>query len=225
MHRIRRLKRLKSAAGQPRRPSARVQKPKPLGPRALRALSKTELVALAQDLQARIAAGAPPAPVAEAAPPRPASLVIGSSIRSGQTIEFPEGDVTVIGSVGSGAEIVAGGSIHIYGTLRGRAIAGVTGDRNARVFCQNLQAELISIDGRYRVAENFDLKLRGRPIQAYLDGMKMVLVSLDGEHALDGSPEGRLRAMGGGWGAAARVKSLIGLAGRREAVAAEPALR
>jgi Septum formation inhibitor MinC, C-terminal domain len=57
------------------------------------------------------------------------SLIITSSIRSGQTIEFPDGDVTVIGSVGSGAEIVAGGSIHIYGVLRGRAIAGISGDR------------------------------------------------------------------------------------------------
>jgi hypothetical protein len=127
--------------------------------------------------------------------------------------------------VGSGAEIVAGGSIHIYGTLRGRAIAGVTGDQNARIFCHNLQAELLSIDGRYRVAENFDPKLRGRPMQAFLDGMKMVLAPLDGEHGLDGSPEARLRTLGGGWGAAARMKSLIGLSGRREAVAAEPALR
>jgi septum site-determining protein MinC len=222
MHRIRRLKRLKSAAAQPRRPAVRARKAKPLGPRALRALSKTELVALALDLQARVAAGAP---AVESAPPRPASLVIAASVRSGQTIEFPDGDVTVIGSVGSGAEIVAGGSIHIYGTLRGRAIAGVTGDQNARIFCHNLQAELLSIDGRYRVAENFDPKLRGRPMQAFLDGMKMVLAPLDGEHGLDGSPEARLRALGGGWGAAARMKSLIGLSGRREAVAAEPALR
>lgn len=218
MHRIRRLKRLKSAGAAPRRPVARSRTPKPLGPRALRALSKTELVALALDLQKQVdAAAAAPA----ASPPRPASLVIAASVRSGQAIEFPEGDVTVIGSVGSGAEIVAGGSIHVYGTLRGRAIAGVAGDGSARIFCQNLQAELLSIDGRYRVAENFDPKLRGRPMQAYLDGMRMVLAPLDA----DPSAEGRLRTLGAGWEAAARVKSLMGFSGRRETIAAAPALR
>jgi hypothetical protein len=85
----------------------------------------------------------------------------------------------VIGSVSSGAEIIAGGSIHVYGTLRGRAIAGTSGDQTARIFCQDLDAELLSIDGRYRVADNFDPKLRGRPVQARLDGLRMALVPLD----------------------------------------------
>ena len=149
-----------------------------LEPDALRELSRAELVALVLKLQARPAAAPEPAAeppaaaeaapaeeaVAAAAPPaRPAGLVIDSSVRSGQTINFPEGDVTVIGSVGSGAEIVAGGSIHVYGTLRGRAIAGTSGDQTARIFCQDLDAELLSIDGRYRVAENFERTLRGRP--------------------------------------------------------------
>ncbi len=227
MHRIRRRKRPKPSAALVTRPSIRARKAKSLGPRALRALSKTDLVALVQDLQARIDSAAETAPETAnvEARPRPASLVISTSVRSGQTIEFPEGDVTVIGSVGSGAEIIAGGSVHVYGTLRGRAIAGATGDQTARIFCQSLQAELLSIDGRYRVAENFDPKLRGRPMQAYLDGMKMVLVPLDGDSALDHSAEGRMRALGSGWGAAARVKTLIGLSGRREPMTAEPALR
>jgi septum site-determining protein MinC len=224
MHRIRRLKRLKSAAAKPARPAVRSRKPKALAPRALRALSKTELVALALDLQRRVDGPAPAPAAADVPPARAASLVIATSVRSGQSIEFPDGDVTVIGSVGSGAEIVAGGSVHIYGTLRGRAIAGVNGDSSARVFCQNLQAELISIDGHYRVAENFDPRLRGRPMQAYLDGMKMVLAPLDGEAPLDGMGDSRLRALGG-WGAAARVKSLIGLSTRRDPAGAEPALR
>jgi septum site-determining protein MinC len=112
-------------------------------------------------------------------PPKAVALVIENSIRSGQTIEFPDGDVTVIGSVSSGAEIIAGGSIHVYGTLRGRAIAGTSGDQTARIFCQDLDAELLSIDGCYRVADNFDPKLRGRPIQARLDGLRMALVPLD----------------------------------------------
>jgi hypothetical protein len=81
--------------------------------------------------------------------------------------------------VSSGAEIIAGGSIHVYGTLRGRAIAGTSGDQTARIFCQDLDAELLSIDGRYRVADNFDPKLRGRPVQARLDGLRMALVPLD----------------------------------------------
>ncbi len=225
MHRIRRLKRQKASAAAPRRPAVRARKPKPLGPPALRALSKTELVALALDLQKRIEGAATVTAAPDTSPPRRASLVIATSIRSGQTIEFPDGDVTVIGSVGSGAEVVAGGSVHVYGTLRGRAIAGITGDQSARIFCQNLQAELLSIDGRYRVAENFDPKLRGRPMQAYLDGMKMVLAPLDGEAGQEATAEARLRAGGAGWGAAARVKSLIGLSGRRDAIAAEPALR
>jgi septum site-determining protein MinC len=165
-----------------------------LEPDELRELSRAELVALVLKLQARPAAAPeraaePPAAaeaapdeeaVAAAAPPaRPAGLVIDSSVRSGQTINFPEGDVTVIGSVGSGAEIVAGGSIHVYGTLRGRAIAGTSGDQTARIFCQDLDAELLSIDGRYRVAENFERTLRGRPVQARLDGLRMTLIPLD----------------------------------------------
>ena len=75
-------------------------------------------------------------------------------MRSGQSVIFPEGDVTVLGSVGSGAEIVAGGSIHIYGTLRGRAIAGATGNARARIFCRKLEAELLAIDGLYKTADD-----------------------------------------------------------------------
>ena len=81
--------------------------------------------------------------------------------------------------VGSGAEIIAGGSIHVYGTLRGRALAGTAGDGTARIFCRRFEAELLAIDGRYRVAENLDPSLRGRPVQARLDGMAMTLSSLD----------------------------------------------
>ena len=74
-------------------------------------------------------------------------------MRSGQSVVFPEGDVTVLGSVGSGAEIVAGGSIHVYGTLRGRAMAGVNGNSAARIYCQKIEAELLAIDGYYQTAE------------------------------------------------------------------------
>ncbi|KJF72106.1 septum site-determining protein MinC [Agrobacterium arsenijevicii] len=97
------------------------------------------------------------------------SLVINEPVRSGQSIMFPEGDVTVIGSVASGAEIIAGGSIHIYGALRGRAMAGSLGNVSARIFCRKLEAELLAIDGVYKVAEDIDDKLRGQPVQLWLE--------------------------------------------------------
>jgi septum site-determining protein MinC len=99
-----------------------------------------------------------------------ASLLLESPVRSGQAVVFPEGDITVVGSVGSGAELVAGGSIHVYGTLRGRAMAGVNGNPSARIFCQRIEAELLAIDGYYQTAEELDASLRNRPAQAWLDG-------------------------------------------------------
>ena len=81
----------------------------------------------------------------------------------------------VIGAVGSGAEIVAGGSIHVYGALRGRAIAGSTGNPQARIFCGKLEAELLAIDGLYKTAEEIDPSLWGRPAQARLEGDAMLI--------------------------------------------------
>jgi septum site-determining protein MinC len=98
------------------------------------------------------------------------SIIVTEPVRSGQSLFFPEGDVTVIGSVASGAEVVAGGSIHIYGTLRGRALAGTTGDASARIFCSKLEAELIAIDGFYKTAEDMEPGLRGRAVQMWLEG-------------------------------------------------------
>jgi septum site-determining protein MinC len=113
------------------------------------------------------------------AKPKPASLLLDSPVRSGQSIVFPEGDVTVLGAVGSGAEIVAGGSIHIYGTLRGRAMAGVNGNSAARIFCLKIEAELLAIDGYYQTAEDIDINLRDRPAQAWLDGDVMKITPLN----------------------------------------------
>ena len=90
----------------------------------------------------------------------PSSLLLETPVRSGQSVFFPDGDVTVLGSVGSGAEVIAGGSIHIYGTLRGRAMAGMSGNRQARIFCSKIEAELLAIDGFYRTAEDLDLRCR-----------------------------------------------------------------
>jgi septum site-determining protein MinC len=121
-----------------------------------------------------------PSPAA-AAPqrPEPASMLIESPIRSGQSVIFPFGEVTVLGSVASGAEIVAGGSIHIYGTLRGRAMAGSMGDARARIFCSRNEAELLAIDGYYQTAENMDPSLRGRPVQVWLDAAGLNVEALD----------------------------------------------
>ncbi|MBM7046847.1 MULTISPECIES: septum site-determining protein MinC [Rhizobium] len=98
------------------------------------------------------------------------SLIIREPVRSGQSVIFPEGDVTVIGSVASGAEIIAGGSVHIYGALRGRAMAGSIGNASARIFCRKLEAELLAIDGIYKMAEDVAPGLRGQPVQLWLDG-------------------------------------------------------
>jgi septum site-determining protein MinC len=111
--------------------------------------------------------------------PKPTSLLLDSPVRSGQSIVCTEGDVTVLGSVGSGAEIVAGGSIHIYGVLRGRAMAGVNGNSAARIFCQKIEAELLAIDGYYQTAEDIDVNLRNRPAQAWLDGDTMKITPLN----------------------------------------------
>jgi septum site-determining protein MinC len=119
---------------------------------------------------------------AEAKPeakPKPSSLLLDSPVRSGQSVVFTEGDVTVLGSVGSGAEIVAGGSIHVYGTLRGRAMAGVNGNSAARIYCQKIEAELLAIDGFYRTAEDINESLRTRPAQAWLDGEMMRITPLN----------------------------------------------
>jgi septum site-determining protein MinC len=111
--------------------------------------------------------------------PKPMSLLLESPVRSGQSVVFTEGDVTVLGSVGSGAEIVAGGSIHIYGTLRGRAMAGVNGNSAARIYCQKIEAELLAIDGYYQTAEEIEATLRNRPAQAWLEGDIMRITPLN----------------------------------------------
>jgi septum site-determining protein MinC len=113
------------------------------------------------------------------AKPKVTSLLIESPVRSGQSVVFADGDVTVLGSVGSGAEIVAGGSIHIYGTLRGRAMAGVNGNSAARIYCQKIEAELLAIDGYYQTAEEISATLRNRPAQAWLQGDIMRITPLN----------------------------------------------
>jgi septum site-determining protein MinC len=100
-------------------------------------------------------------------------------VRSGQSIAFESGDITVIGSVASGAEVVAGGSIHVYGALRGRAIAGLSGGAGARIYCSKLHAELVAIDGVYQTAEDMPPERIGGPSCAWLDGDQMRITPID----------------------------------------------
>lgn len=113
--------------------------------------------------------------------PDSGTLIIDAPVRSGQSVVHLTGDVTVIGSVASGSEIVAGGSIHVYGALRGRAIAGSNGGRNARIFAQALHAELVAINGLYKTAEDLDRGCVGRAVQAWLDGDALKMAAFNGK--------------------------------------------
>jgi septum site-determining protein MinC len=88
------------------------------------------------------------------------SRVITEPVRSGQQIYHGEGDLIVMAAVGAGAEVIAEGNIHVYGALRGRAIAGVGGDAEARIWCTSLDAELVSVAGIYMVSDRIDPALR-----------------------------------------------------------------
>lgn len=79
--------------------------------------------------------------------------MLTSPVRSGQQVVSKDGDLIIAASVSHGAELLADGNIHVYGALRGRALAGISGDRNARIFCQSLEAELVSIAGFYRLSD------------------------------------------------------------------------
>lgn len=120
------------------------------------------------------AARAEPAP----APPGPTTRMITEPVRSGQKIVAEHGDLVVLASVGSGAELVAIGNIHVYGQLRGRALAGVGGDETARIFCQNLDAELLAIAGLYRTSEDLGPDIRKQRVQAFLRDEKLFVEAL-----------------------------------------------
>ena len=113
-------------------------------------------------------------PVVQAPPDRvepgiPA-LMQHQPVRSGQRIYARSRDLVVTSMIGAGAEVIADGCVHVYGSLRGRAVAGARGDASARVFCQAFHAELISVAGVFRVFETLPPELAGKPVQAWLDG-------------------------------------------------------
>ncbi len=103
--------------------------------------------------------------------------IIHEHIRSGQQIYAEQGDLIIIGHVSSGAELLAEGNIHIYGNLRGRALAGINGNVHAHIFCQSLMAELISIAGQYKLFENTNEFTQGA-IHAYLKNNELMIARI-----------------------------------------------
>lgn len=115
-----------------------------------------------------------PVPVVQAAPlpvePALPTLVHQQPVRSGQRVYARDRDLIVTSTIAAGAEVVADGNVHIYSALRGRVMAGAHGDTGARIFCQEFNAELVSIAGIFRVFETIPTDLAGRPVQAWLTG-------------------------------------------------------
>ena len=128
------------------------------------------------------AAQAAPAP--EAAPaPAPAAraepgLVHLHPVRSGQQVYAQDRDLTLCATVGAGAEVIADGSIHVYGALRGRALAGASGVTSARIFCREFHAELVAVAGHYKVLEEIPKELLGKPVQIWLEHDKLRIEQL-----------------------------------------------
>lgn len=118
-----------------------------------------------------------------AATGRPSSggpgLVQAAPVRSGQQVYADNRDLTVLTAVGAGAEVIADGSIHIYGPLRGRALAGAQGNESARIFCREFHAELVAVAGHYKVLEDIPKDLRGKPVQVWLEGQELKMAVLE----------------------------------------------
>lgn len=116
------------------------------------------------------------APPTEAEPEtlaRPTAKIINHPIRSGQRIVAPHGDLVVLGPVNAGAEILAEGSIHVYGALRGRALAGVRGDTDARIHCMQFAPELVAIAGEYLVNDELLPDQMGKTVSICLENDKL----------------------------------------------------
>jgi len=140
---------------------------------------------------------APPAPARPAPAPEPApaskpaaaakaaanagkpGLMQKTPVRSGQQLYAENRDLTVLSTVGAGAEVIADGSIHIYGALRGRALAGAQGNTDARIFCREFHAELVAIAGHYKVMEEVPKELRGKSVQIWLDQDQLKIAAQD----------------------------------------------
>jgi septum site-determining protein MinC len=137
-----------------------------------------------------VAAPAAAAPAPRAVPVRepihaapPAGPSLGAqhhdgTVRSGQQVYARDRDLVLTGAIANGAEVIADGSIHVYGGLRGRAMAGAQGDEKARIYVSDFRAELVAIAGHYRVFEQIPKDLEGQPVQCWLDGEKLMIARL-----------------------------------------------
>jgi septum site-determining protein MinC len=124
----------------------------------------------------------PPEPVAAPAPQlavRRSTRIVTEPVRSGQQIYAEGADLIVTQLVSPGAEVISDGCIHVYGTLRGRALAGARGDTAARIFCRKMEADLLAVAGVYAVADQMQGALRGQAVQASLVQGKLKIERLD----------------------------------------------
>ncbi len=132
---------------------------------------------------ARRDSAAADAPAAKPAAPSPhggqPGMIQTAPVRSGQQIYADNRDLTVLTSVGAGAEVLADGSVHIYGALRGRALAGAQGNEKARIFCREFHAELVAVAGHYKVLEEIPKELRGKAVQIWLENEQLNIAALD----------------------------------------------
>ena len=119
-------------------------------------------------------------PAAEPAPPAPSApgMIHTTPVRSGQQVYAQNRDLTVCATVGAGAEVIADGSVHIYGPLRGRALAGALGNTNARIFCREFHAELVAVAGNYKVLDEIPTNLHGKAVQVWLQDDKLHIEEL-----------------------------------------------
>ncbi|WP_136255486.1 septum site-determining protein MinC [Onishia niordana] len=108
----------------------------------------------------------------------PTGRIFRGTVRSGQQVSAQEGDLVVIGAVNAGAEVLAAGNIHVYGALRGRALAGIHGDHEAAIFCRELDAELLSVAGNYKRLEDIDPRLLGSTVQVSLSEDQLAIAAL-----------------------------------------------
>jgi septum site-determining protein MinC len=130
-----------------------------------------------QQAAAKTEAG--PAPVQATPAPSTPGMIQSAPVRSGQQVYAANRDLSVLANIGAGAEVMADGSIHIYGPLRGRALAGAQGWEQARIFCREFHAELVAIAGRYKVLEDIPKELRGKAVQIWLEGEELKIAALE----------------------------------------------
>lgn len=110
----------------------------------------------------------PPPPQTQTVTPVTKTRMIDVPVRSGQRIYAPNCDLIVTSHVSAGAELIADGNIHVYGMMRGRALAGASGDRDAQIFCTHLTAELVSIAGEYWLSDKIPAEFYGKAARLLL---------------------------------------------------------